>query len=459
VDQVFADYDRPDSPGCALGIYRSGRIVYARGYGVANLEQGVPITPTSVFDIGSTSKQFTAMSIALLAREGRLSLDDDIRKWIPEMPEYARRITIRHLLHHTSGIRDYLTLMSLRGTNFDGVTTDRDALGLIVRQRATNFEPGSEYLYSNSGYFLLGEIVRRVSGTSLATFAQGRIFAPLGMRQTHIHDDHTMIVPHRATGYAPRPGGGFRIDMSGFEQTGDGSVMTTVEDLLFWDRNFYAPTVGDTALLRVLLTQGRLTRGDTLAYAMGLVVGSRRGLRYVRHGGAWAGYRAELLRFPDHHTSIACLCNLASARPSTLADRVADIVLGQAFASAQTAPGATSATRAATATVDSTPPDPRLASHRTPEQLAPYTGNYYSDELDATFTITAQGGTLVARTTTGEPRILRSTGADTFSDDEEVTFTFERDHAGRVSAALVSAGRVRGIRLVRERSGGRGGPS
>src|SRR6185503_13261523 len=165
----------------------------------------------SVFDIGSTSKQFTATSIVLLAQDGKLALDDDVRKYIPEMPQYQRPITIRMLLNHTSGVRDYLTLMELRGVNVDGVTTDRDALDLIVRQNATNFEPGSEYLYSNSGYFLLSQIVKRVSGMTLARFARQRVFEPLGMRDTHIHDDHTLIVPLRATGYSPRDSGGFRI--------------------------------------------------------------------------------------------------------------------------------------------------------------------------------------------------------------------------------------------------------
>ena len=207
IDSVFVGFDKTTSPGCALGVYNAGRVVYARGYGMANLEHGVPITSRTVFDLGSTSKQFTALSIFLLEQDGRLSLDDEVREWIPEVPRYAKPLTIRHLLHHTSGLRDYLTLMWLRGVNFDGVTTAGDALSIITRQRETNFEPGSEYLYSYSGYFLLSEIVRRVSGKSLAEFARARIFAPLGMHATHFHDDHTMIVPSRATGYAPRESG------------------------------------------------------------------------------------------------------------------------------------------------------------------------------------------------------------------------------------------------------------
>jgi CubicO group peptidase (beta-lactamase class C family) len=331
VDSVFATLDRTTSPGCALAIYRNGAIVYSRGYGMANLEHGIPITSRTVFDIGSTSKQFAATAIVLLAQDGKLSIDDDVRTFIPELPVYQRPITLRHMLNHTSGLRDYLALMQLHGTDFEGVTTDQDALDLIVRQKAVNFEPGSEFLYSNSGFFLLSQVVKRVSGKTLAQFAAERMFLPLGMRDTHFHDDHRMIVTRRAVGYSPSPAG-FAIDMSLFEQTGDGAVYTTVEDLLHWDNNFYAPTLGGEGLLRDLHTQGRLNNGDTISYALGLFVDQHRGLRRVRHGGAWAGYRADLLRFPEARTSVACLCNLGTANPGGYADAVADVILRDRFA-------------------------------------------------------------------------------------------------------------------------------
>ena len=208
VDGVFREYDRSDSPGCALGVYQDGKIVYERGYGMANLELGVANSPQTVFDIGSTSKQFTAFSIHLLAREGKLSLDDDIRKWVPEVPSYGPKITIRHLLHHTSGLRDYIEIMSLQGIQEEDLTTDADALAAIARQKAPNFPPGQEYLYSNTGFFLLSVVVKRASGESLRDFAAERIFGPLGMRHTQFNDSHTRIVPNRATGYVP---GGHRI--------------------------------------------------------------------------------------------------------------------------------------------------------------------------------------------------------------------------------------------------------
>ena len=515
VDSVFVAFDKPTSPGCALGIYNAGDIAYARGYGSANLEHGIPITPRTMFDLGSTSKQFTAMSVRLLAQDGKLSLDDDVRRWIPELPAYPKPVTIRHLLHHTSGLRDYLTLMWLRGINFDGVTTAGDALSLIVRQRETNFEPGSEYLYSNSGFFLLSEIVRRASGKTLAAFARDRLFTPLGMPQSHFHDDHTMIVPNRATGYAPRDGGGFQLSMSGFEQVGDGSVMTTVEELARWDRNFYDANVGGRALLDSMQVPARLTSGRTLDYASGLIVGEYRGLRTVRHGGSWAGYRAELLRFPHQRASVAVLCNYSRSGPGRLAQRVADVILRQQLSPApvvEARPAASAAgnqlaryigtfrnpttddirtvsVRGDTLVVDygdgevstlrplgdarfavegsswevSFPSAGSLVEH-VPNQpaatftrielarpnardLGAYAGAYYSDELDVRWTIAPAATGLVARIPGGDTLRLAPTVRDTFVGGG-VVMTFRRA-GGRVTGALLHAGRVRNIAFTR----------
>lgn len=439
IDSVFARYDRTISPGCALGIYRDGKILYGRGYGMANLEHAIAITPRTVFDIGSTSKQFTATAIALLAQDGKLTLDDDVRRHIPELPDYGKTITIRHLLNHTSGLRDYLTLMSLRGVNFDGVTTDRDAFDLIVRQQALNFEPGSEYLYSNSGFFLLSTIVRRASGKTLAEFAHERIFVPLGMRDTHFHDDHTRIVPQRATGYEPSPKGAFQIAMSGFEQTGDGAVMTTIEDLLKWDSNFYAPAVGGEQLLRDLHTSGVLTNGRVLPYALGLAVDEYRGLRRVRHGGAWAGYRADLVRFPEAKTAVACLCNLGTANPSALADRVADILLADRLK-----PAAAAATGPSSPARTAAPAPYTIAA----ADLQRYAGTYYAPELDATFVVAPDSGGVQVTLQGGESQRLAATARDTFAL-RGLTIVFGTDRRGRPASMTINAGRVRGIRAER----------
>jgi CubicO group peptidase (beta-lactamase class C family) len=344
VDAIFSDLEKPASPGCALGVYRDGRLAYARGYGFADLEHGARNGPSTVFDIGSTSKQFTAVAIALLVRDKKLAYTDDIRRYVPELHPTKVPITIDHLLHHTSGLRDYIDLLALAGHHEEDLTDTRDALAILARQRAPNFEPGTAYLYSNTGYMLLSVIVERVTQKRFSEFAHERILRPLGMRSSLVHDDHRAIVPNRAIGYSPgRTDGTFDVAMSNYEQTGDGAIMTTVEDLLAWNENFYTPRVGDRQLISSLEERGVLSDGTRLSYARGLRIDTYRGLKKVSHSGSWAGYRAQLLRFPERHLAVACLCNLSSANPSERAQRVADHYLGfvgtpDAFAESSAAP-------------------------------------------------------------------------------------------------------------------------
>lgn len=333
VDALFERWDRPDSPGCALGIVRDGRLIYERGYGMANLEHDVPLSSTSVLRIASTSKQFAAMSLLLLEQDGKLSLDDDIREHLPAMPDYGQPVTIRHLMHHSSGIRDYADVMYLKGIEENDDYLKEEVLDLLASQRALNFAPGERYLYSNSGYLLMGEIVERVSGRTLRQFTDERIFQPLGMRSTHFHDDNTMIVRERATGYSPREGDGFRIDESPLELVGDGSLFTTVKDLYLWDQNFYHHEIGGEAAAAAQHEPLVLNDGRRLQYAAALEIGTYGGLRLVSHSGSWVGFRAQLLRFPDQRFSVICLCNDGSASPTALALRVADIYLAEQFKS------------------------------------------------------------------------------------------------------------------------------
>ena len=328
VDAVFRMFDRVDSPGCEVGVYRDGRILYARGYGMANLELGVPNTPRTVFDIGSVSKEFAATAVLLLAQEGKLSLSDDVRKYFPEMPGYASGVTIRNLLNHTSGIRDYLTLLNVEGRSFDGVADTVDFLRLITRSTETNFPIGTRYLYSNSGYALLGQLVYRVSGKPLPQFLQERVLGPLGMSDSRSLSDHAVIIPNRAQGYAPRAGG-FVIASSQFDGTGGaGSMHVTVEDFARWDHNWDEPTVGGRALVDSLMVRGKLKNDSTISYALGVTVDTWRGLRRISHGGSWAGYRAHYARFPEQHLSVTTFCNLTTSGPDTLAMKVATVFLG-----------------------------------------------------------------------------------------------------------------------------------
>ena len=382
VDKVFEKWDRPDSPGCALGVYKDGQIVYKRGYGMANLNDDVSITPATVFHVASMSKQFTAASILLLAQQGKLSLDDDVHKYIPELHNFGESITLRRLLHHTSGLRDQWALLDLAGWRYSqDLITDDDVMSVLVRQRTLNFKPGDKYMYSNSGFTLLAIIVKRVSGMSLREFTTRNIFEPLGMTHTHFRDDHEEVIKHDALGYEKdnkdKP---FRMSLTNFDTAGATSLHTTVEDLQLWDENFYHPRVGGPELIQQMLERGKLNSGELQDYASGLVIGTYKGLPTVDHGGADAGYRSDLIRFPEQHFSTAVLCNFADTNPSSLARQVADILLARDLKAPEPAP-AKEPGKAATVAM-------------TAEQMAAIAGTYWRREEDDFVTLRVKDGKL-----------------------------------------------------------------
>jgi CubicO group peptidase (beta-lactamase class C family) len=443
IDAVFADWDRRDSPGCAVGLYENGRIAYARGYGMADLEHDVPIAPESVFYVGSLSKQFTAMAAALAMDQGKLALDDRIRTYLPELPEYTSAITVRHLLHHTSGLRDYNTLLSIAGRRGDEAYDNPTVLRITARQKQLNFAPGDEYLYSNTGYTLLALIVERATGTPFSEFAARNIFAPLDMTVTHYHTDDSRLVKARASAYGGRVGT-FTLDTPRNERAGAGGVFTSVRDLLRWDENFYTTRVGGRALIDRLQTRGTLNNGTVLNYAWGLELGTYRGLRIVEHGGSLGGYRAHLLRFPDQHESVAILCNLGSINPGALARRVADVSLASNF----TAPAEASRGEAP-ASVDGSSGGPSRAARDDAGAARPEPGRYYSDEVDATIIVETNNGRATARRDNGEAAVVlqpTERGAFRFRG---MTLRFEHGAAG-AAALVIDAGRVRDIRFVRQ---------
>jgi CubicO group peptidase (beta-lactamase class C family) len=333
-DSVFQRFDRTDAPGCALGVYQDGKVLYARGYGMASLQNGIALSPRSVLDVGSISKQFTAMAILLLQQEGKLSLDDPIRKYIPEMPAYADKVTLRRALSQTSGLRDLYVMWGQTGRAFAGDTID--ALRVITRSAEPNYEPGSRYLYTNSGWILAAQIVYRLTGKTLAQFAEERIFRPLGMYDTRYLADASMVIPNLADSYAPRAGGGFRLARSAYDGAimGAGAVQTTVEDFGRWLNNYDAATIGGRQILETMTTATTLndgspaTSGANTAYAVGLSVGTLRGLRVISHGGSWAGFRGHFLRFPEQRYAVATFCNFSTSGPDSLARKVAGIYLG-----------------------------------------------------------------------------------------------------------------------------------
>ena len=327
VDAIFADYARPGSPGCAVAVYEGDAITFRGVYGMANLDHDVRLTPASVFHVASVSKQFTATAILLLAQDGKLSLDDDIRKHVPELPDFGKTITIRHLANHTSGIRDQWDLLGLAGWRYSrDLITDDDVLELLARQKDLNFTPGERHLYSNSGFTLMAVIVSRVSGQSFRDFTSERIFKPLGMTSTRFRNNFAEIVKNQAYGYAPERDT-FRLSVTNFDTAGATSLLTTVEDMVKWHANFDSRTVGGQALLSGMLERGTLNDGSRIDYALGITHGMYRGLPFVGHGGSDAGYRADFVRFPDRRLGIATMCNLSTANPGLLSRRVADLFL------------------------------------------------------------------------------------------------------------------------------------
>jgi CubicO group peptidase (beta-lactamase class C family) len=448
VDAIFAPWDETGSPGCALGVVEDGEFIYERGYGFANLDWDIPSATDTVFYVGSVSKQFTAAVIALLAEEGTVDLDENIREYFPEIRRYAQPITVRHLVHHTSGLRDIYTLMSLAGIRLEDVFTDEQAIELIAAQRETNFEPGSEDLYSNSGYFLLAQLVERVSGKTLREFAEERIFAPLGMEDTHFHDRPSHIVDRRAISYQDSDVDfhnyiatghrEFQVSYLGnFDKVGAGGLYTTVRDLLLWDRNFYSGDVGGRPFLDLIHTRGALNDGSQLTYAFGLTVDEYRGLKTVSHGGSMMGFKAAYLQFPEQRFSVITTCNLGSINPMPLSQQVADVYLEDQLALAL--PSRTNVQRSNSSTASGP-----FSNH----ELVAFAGTFYSDELDVTYELAVENGQLWLRLRNTPPRLLRKL-EDGLARAGTWNLTFEHDVGEIASAFTINAGRVTNIRFKR----------
>ena len=417
VDQLFATWDKPESPGAAIAVIRDGAVVYKRGYGSANLEYNVPITPQTVFHVASVSKQFTAFAIVLLANQGKLSLDDDIRKHLPEVPDFSKKITIRHLIHHTSGMRDQWTLLGMAGWRMDDVITKDHILKMVRHQKELNFDPGDENLYSNTGYTLLAVIVERVSGQSFRDFTEANIFKPLGMTNTHFHDDHERIVKNRAYSYSlAGPGGGFKAAPLNYANVGATSLFTTAEDLARWVMNFDDKKIGGADVIKQMHQQGTLNSGKQLNYAFGLSIGPYRGLNTVGHAGGDAAYRSFAFWFPEQRFGVVVLSNSGSFNPQQVAMRIADLYLAEKLAPE--------------------PPKPAVAE-RTAVKVDPaifdvYAGRYLLDGRTLV-TITKEDNKLMGQAAGQSKSELIPLSVDTFFVKEANSeLTFERDEKGNV---------------------------
>jgi len=441
LDSIYLPMSHSGEPGCAAAVYQRGATTFARGYGFANLNHDVPILPTTRFTVGSVSKQFTAASIALLVRAGRLSLDDDVRRYIPEMQAHATPVRVRHLVHHTSGLRDFWELVGLSGLRFDDGYNSADMLAMAARQRGLNFTPGAEYRYSNTGYLAMAVIVQRITGQSLRRFADSAIFAPLGMRETMFLDDHTEVVPGRATAYSPR-GTGWRIDVWNNDIVGQGGIVTTLADLQKWDENFYHGRVGGPEFLALMHTTEPLNDGSDNRYAFGITVGSYRGQRLVEHTGSTGGYRAAIFRFPEQHTSFALLCNRSTANTTVLAQHMADVVLRESLGAR--------APRAVAAGEESGGTRPAAAAR--PAEHAALLGRYASPELGgSTWEVTlGAGGALQLVRPRAEPAALvEAEGGMTYAAGAGILLTFDRPARGRAAGFRLDGSRVSNIRFER----------
>jgi CubicO group peptidase (beta-lactamase class C family) len=440
VDALFKEYNRPDSPGAAIVIVQNGKVVLQREYGSANLEYGIPITSKTVFHVGSVSKQFTAFSILLLEHQERLSLDDDIRRYLPEVPDFGKTITLRHLLHHQSGLREQETLFQIAGISTADVIETAHILKLVSRQKELDFSPGEDIGYSNTGYVLLAQVVEKVAGVSFRKWTGENIFRPLGMKDSQFNDSASRVVRDRAYPYYTTDGGELQKGILSYSYVGPTGLLTTSEDMAKWLLNFDSSKVGNPAIMhRMLFESGKLENGEDPGYGYGLGVLSYRGLRVGWHSGHDAGYRTFAAYFPGQKFGVAVLSNFYSINPMSLGKKVADIYLSGLMSPESTEPAARPE--------EPGKPESARSFSLNREQLAEFTGDYLSDELETIYHILPVGDRLVMRHCRNEDVVLSPTGPDQFAGDREYAakIQFLRSATSGINGFRLTAGRVRSL--------------
>jgi CubicO group peptidase (beta-lactamase class C family) len=404
------------APGCAAAVSLNGETVFEKAFGLADLELNVPNTPQTIFESGSVAKQFTAAAIVLLQQDGKLSLEDPVKKYITELPDYGAPLTIRHLLNHTSGIRDWGTVMSLTGAGRgDRVISQDLALDVITHQRALDFTPGSEYSYSNSGYNLLAIIVERVSKQKFPAFVEERLFKPLGMKNSSWRDDYQRIVPGRAQAYARQGTGPWRLNMPFMNVYGNGGMLTTVGDWMKWNAMLDSKSLG-APLVDALETRGVLNDGRKIAYALGLTVDTYKGLKDVSHGGATAGYQTFLARYPDNKVSIGVMCNGISPSSGGIAAGITDEIFGPYPETAKTEPAKVSE-----------------------DELKKFVGNWRNEKTHAPARFVIENGV----TRWGGGRVVPMGGGQFTAGENQLKFTFDKEGKPVFAETVDSDGEVR----------------
>jgi CubicO group peptidase (beta-lactamase class C family) len=444
VDALFKGYDRPDSPGAAVVAVQDGEIVLQAEYGSADLEHGIPITSGTVFHVGSVAKQFTAFSILLLEHRRLLSLDDEVRKYLPWVPDFGPPITLRHLLHHQSGLREQETLFQISGISTADVIETSHILKLVSRQRELNFNPGEDISYSNTGYVLLAQVVEKVTGVSFREWTRENIFSPLNMNDSQFNDDAARIVRERASAYYRTDGGELRKGILSYSYVGPTGLLTTSEDMAKWLRNFDRPKVGNPGIMqRILSESGKLKNGDDPGYGYGIGVLNYRGLRAVWHSGHDAGYRAFAAYFPDQRFGVAVLSNFYSLNPSDLGKKIAEIYLPGSMSPATPEPAGQPEAAGGSGAGRSFTLERR--------QLAEFAGDYRSEELETTYHVRLKGDRLVMRHWRNEDVILTPIGPDHFAGDQAFaeTIRFLNGASAKISGLRLTAGRIRSLLFVR----------
>lgn len=438
IDEIFAPWDNYKTPGAAVAIVKDGEILHKKGYGLANLEYDIPIDSLTVFDIASLSKQITGFAISTLIEQGKISLDDDIRKHIPELPDFGSTITIDHLVHHTSGLRDWPGTLSIKGQVFEDVISFNEILSMAYSQKELNFTPGAEYLYSNTGYNVLAELIQRVTGYSFRQWTDDNIFQPLEMTNTHFHDDHTEIIKNNANGYFYKDGD-YHLSSNNLTALGSSSLYTTIDDFVKWAIYFNDPKVRSEAIINRMLQQGVLNNGEEISYAFGIHIGEYRGINRISHRGSWASFKTYSGYFPDENISVIIFSNNASFNTGTMGNKIADIYLKERINIVQEKIKANGANTPAIIE--------KKEVDKTTVNLFDFSGAFYSRELSTTYNFTVVKDNLVAKHNRLSDIKLKPLKKDEFTS--EVWFfrqiQFVRDSNDKITGCKISNGRVRNL--------------
>ncbi len=452
LERLGERWDDGDSPGFSVAIARGGKQIYAAGHGRAHLEFDGKIAPDTIFHVASVSKQFTAFALVLLEQDGELSLDDDVRKHVPWLHDFGATITIRHLLNHTSGLRDQWELLAISGYRLDDVLTRDHILAILRAQRELNFAPGSEYMYSNMGYTLAAYVVETVAKKPFHAFCKERIFEPLGMTRTHFHHDHRQVVPGRAYSYALTRGRWHKGVLS-YANCGATSLFTTATDLTRWLHNLGAGEVGGKDAVMAMRTRGRLTSGREIRYALGLQVGESRGHTMLQHGGADAGFRSHVIYLPDVDLGVAVLSNAANGNPSLIANGIVQLLVKRRRVAKKPEQPERSAPGANADGPDTDEADaegPGAAPEVEPIPLAEMAGRYFCPELEVFYEIVVDGDDVKAVHRRHGDFDLQRRGPDTLTGRPFFfrKASFARED-GRVTGFSLTGSRVRNLRFVR----------